>query len=58
MRNMLMSAAVAAALVMVGSSAKAQVNLSEHADVEGFFEIQTLTFAQVAGTWANIERVR
>jgi hypothetical protein len=53
MRNMLMSAAVTAALVMAGSSAKAQVNLSEYADGEGFLGIQTLTCAQPAGTWQD-----
>jgi hypothetical protein len=53
MRNMLMSAAVTAALVMAGSSAKAQVNLSEYADAEGFLDIQALTCAQLAGTWQD-----
>ena len=53
MRNMLMSAAVTAALVMAGSSTKAQVNLSEYADGEGFLDIQTLTCAQLAGTWQD-----
>lgn len=53
MRNMLMSAAVTAALVMAGSSAKAQVNLSEYADAEGFLDVQALTCAQLAGTWQD-----
>jgi hypothetical protein len=53
MRNMLMSAAITAALAMAGSSAKAQVNLSEYADPEGFLDIQTLTCAQLAGTWQD-----
>jgi hypothetical protein len=48
-----MSAAVAAALIMGGSSAKAQVNLSEYADPEGFLDIQALTCAQLAGTWQD-----
>jgi hypothetical protein len=50
MRNMLMSASVIAALVMAGPSAKAQVNLSEYADPEGFLDIQALICAQLAGT--------
>src|SRR5271156_3284649 len=53
MRKIMMSAAVAAALMMAGSSAKAQVNLSEYADPEGFLDIQTLTCAQLAGTWQD-----
>jgi HdeA/HdeB family len=53
MRNMLMSASVTAALVMAGSGANAQVNLSEYADPEGFLDIQTLTCAQLAGTWQD-----
>jgi HdeA/HdeB family len=53
MRKMLMSATVAAALIMAGSSAKAQVNLSEYADAEGFLDIQALTCAQLAGTWQD-----
>jgi len=48
-----MSATVAAALVMTGSTAKAQVNLSEYADPEGFLDIQALTCAQLAGTWQD-----
>ena len=48
-----MSAAVPAALVVAGSSAKAQVNLSEYADGEGFLDVQTLTCAQLAGTWQD-----
>jgi hypothetical protein len=50
---MLMSASVTAALVMAGSGANAQVNLSEYADPEGFLDIQTLTCAQLAGTWQD-----
>ncbi len=53
MRNILMSAAVTATLVIAGSSAKAQVNLSEYADPEGFLDIQALTCAQLAGTWQD-----
>jgi len=50
---MLMSATVAAALIMAGSNAKAQVNLSEYADPEGFLDVQALTCAQLAGTWQD-----
>jgi len=53
MRKIMMSATVAAALMMAGSSAKAQVNLSEYADPEGFLDIQALTCAQLAGTWQD-----
>ena len=48
-----MSATVAAALIMAGSNAKAQVNLSEYADPEGFLDVQALTCAQLAGTWQD-----
>ena len=53
MRKIMMSATMAAALIMAGSSAKAQVNLSEYADPEGFLDIQALTCAQLAGTWQD-----
>jgi hypothetical protein len=53
MRKMLMSATVTAVLIMAGSSAKAQVNLSEYADPEGFLDVQALTCAQLAGTWQD-----
>jgi hypothetical protein len=53
MRNILMAGAVGAVMLMAGSSARAQVNLSEYADPEGFLDIQTLTCAQLAGTWQD-----
>jgi HdeA/HdeB family len=53
MRKFLMSATVAAMLIAAGSSARAQVNLSEYADPEGFLDIQALTCAQLAGTWQD-----
>jgi hypothetical protein len=53
MRKIMMSATVAAALMMAGSSAKAQVNLSEYADPEGFLDVQALTCTQLAGTWQD-----
>ena len=33
------------------SSARAQVDLSTYADANGFINVQTLTCAQLAGTW-------
>jgi hypothetical protein len=53
MRKIMMSATMAITLLMAGSSAKAQVNLSEYADAEGFLDIQALTCAQLAGTWQD-----
>jgi hypothetical protein len=53
MRKILMTVTVGAAMLMAGSSARAQVNLSEYADPEGFLDIQTLTCAQLAGTWQD-----
>src|SRR5664279_1268862 len=53
MRKIMMSGAVAAALIMAGSSARAQVNLSEYADPEGVLDVQALTCAQLAGTWQD-----
>jgi hypothetical protein len=53
MRKILMAVTLGAAMVMAGSSAKAQVNLSEYADPEGFLDIQALTCAQLAGTWQD-----
>jgi hypothetical protein len=34
-----------------GSSARAQVDLSTYADANGFINVQTLSCAQLAGTW-------
>jgi hypothetical protein len=53
MRNVLMAATVAATMLIAGSGARAQVNLSEYADPDGFLDIQTLTCAQLAGTWQD-----
>jgi hypothetical protein len=53
MRNMLMAVTVGAAMLIAGSSARAQVNLSEYADSEGFLDVQALTCAQLAGTWQD-----
>jgi HdeA/HdeB family len=51
--KILMAVIVGAVMLMAGSNAKAQVNLSEYADPEGFLDIQTLTCAQLAGTWQD-----
>jgi hypothetical protein len=53
MRKILMAVTVGVAMLMAGSSARAQVNLSEYADPEGFLDIQTLTCAELAGTWQD-----
>jgi hypothetical protein len=53
MRKLLIPAAMAIAMMMPGSSAKAQVDLSAYADAEGFLDIQALTCAQLAGTWQD-----
>jgi hypothetical protein len=53
MRKILMAVTLGAAMLMAGSSARAQVNLSEYADPEGFLDIQTLSCAQLAGTWQD-----
>ena len=53
MRKTLISAVMGLAITSAVSSAKAQVNLSEYADPDGFLDIQTLTCAQLAGTWQD-----
>jgi hypothetical protein len=53
MRKILMAITLGAAMLTAGSSAKAQVNLGEYADPEGFLDVQTLTCAQLAGTWQD-----
>jgi len=45
--------AVGLVIMLAGSGAKAQVNLSEYADPEGFLDVQALTCAQLAGTWQD-----
>jgi hypothetical protein len=51
MRKILMAVTMGAAMLMASSGAKAQVDLSAYADPEGFLDVQTLTCAQLAGTW-------
>ena len=41
----------AAVLAIVGSEARAQVDLSTYADANGYIDVQTLTCAQLANTW-------
>jgi hypothetical protein len=53
MRKIVMAFTLGAAMLMAGSSAKAQVNLSAYADPEGFLDVQALTCAQLAGTWQD-----
>jgi HdeA/HdeB family len=51
MHKILISAAMVVAIMLAGSTAKAQVDLSAYADPEGFLDVQTLTCAQLANTW-------
>jgi HdeA/HdeB family len=53
MRKILISIATSAALITASMGAKAQVDLSAYADPEGFLDVQTLTCAQLAGTWQD-----
>ena len=49
MRNLFLWTAIA--MMMAGSAARAQVDLSTYADAEGFLDVQALTCAQLANTW-------
>ena len=42
-----------AIFVIAGSRADAQVDLSAYADANGYIDVQTLTCAQLAGTWQS-----
>jgi hypothetical protein len=53
MRKLLISAALGFTIVTTSSPAKAQVDLSAYADADGFLNVQTLTCAQLAGTWQD-----
>jgi hypothetical protein len=53
MRINVIAITLGTAMLMAGSSAKAQVNLSQYADPEGFLDVQALTCAQLAGTWQD-----
>lgn len=49
MRKILMMAATV--LMITGTSARAQVDLSAYADANGYIDVQALTCAQLANTW-------
>lgn len=51
MNKFMISTAIAVAMIVAGSTAKAQVDLSAYADSEGFLNVQELTCAQLANTW-------
>ena len=53
MRKTLILAATGLSLSFMNSGANAQVNLSAYADAEGYLDVQTLTCAQLAGTWQD-----
>jgi hypothetical protein len=53
MRKILMTVAMVGGMMTAGSGARAQVDLSTYADPEGFLDVQTLTCAQLAGTWQD-----
>jgi hypothetical protein len=48
-----MLVATALAITFTNSNANAQVDLSAYADAEGYIDVQTLTCAQLAGTWQD-----
>ena len=51
MRRLSILTVVGVAMMMAGSTARAQVDLSTYADAEGFLNVQALTCAQLANTW-------
>jgi hypothetical protein len=53
MRKVLISVAMAVAMLTASSGARAQVDLSTYSDPEGFLDVQALTCAQLAGTWQD-----
>jgi hypothetical protein len=53
MRKLLILAATGLTITVANSSANAQVDLSAYADAEGYIDVQTLTCAQLAGTWQD-----
>jgi hypothetical protein len=53
MRTGLLFAAAGLAIFFAKSPANAQVDLSAYADPDGFINVQTLTCAQLAGTWQD-----
>jgi hypothetical protein len=53
MRKIMILVAMGFAITIAGSGAKAQVDLSAYADANGYLDVQTLTCAQLAGTWQD-----
>jgi hypothetical protein len=53
MRKTLMVAAAGLSLSFASTGAYAQVDLSTYADAEGYLDVQTLSCAQLAGTWQD-----
>ena len=51
MRMNMVLAAAGFAIAMTGSAVQAQVPLSSYVDANGFLDVQTLTCAQLAGTF-------
>ena len=51
MRRLSILTVVGVAMMIAGSTARAQVDLSTYADAEGFLNVQALTCAQLANTW-------
>lgn len=53
MRRGLIAAAIGLAALTVSFTARAQTDLSAYADAKGYINVQTLTCAQLAGTWQD-----
>ncbi len=53
MRKFMIAATLGLAIIIPGSGARAQVDLSTYADADGFLDVQALTCAQLAGTWQD-----
>jgi hypothetical protein len=53
MRKTVIVTAAGFILSFVNTNANAQVDLSTNADAEGYLDVQTLTCAQLAGTWQD-----
>ena len=51
MRKMILLAATGLAIAATSSAVQAQVPLSAYVDANGFIDVQTLTCAQLAGTY-------
>ena len=53
MRKTLILAVAGLTLSIASTNANAQVDLSTYADAEGYLDVQTLSCAQLAGTWQD-----